>query len=422
MSPLIRVVAVGLISSLVLVGCRSGAATSPEPPAPEISVAAQVSARTLQTQTVLDQLINAARAGDRAAFTSMVSTRDSAFRPRAQMIFENLRVLPLSTLQLTVRPRLAHLRGDRHRELGDASWVQEAVLRWQLPSDAAPAQHTVWLTMVVEGQQTRLAGTTDIPGSGQPAPLPLWWLEAVRVERTPKATALVSKAINSPNRWARSADAVTTKIRPSVAGVVRGWSGSLVLEVPGSSETFEQVLGARGSSVDHSAAVTRAVGPDPATAPLHIVVNPVASSKLTPVGVSVLLAHEATHMATHSVDSPAPAWVVEGLADQVAYTAYPDARRAAAPLVAQLRAGRVPRALPEDDRFHTSDDGVGLAYTEAWLACRYVAEKYSPRQLAQLYRQLDRGSTLDRAARSVLNVSAEKFVADWRRYLSSVSS
>jgi hypothetical protein len=140
------------------------------------------------------------------------------------------------------------------------------------------------------------------------------------------------------------------------------------------------------------------------------------------VGVSVLLAHEATHMATHSVDSPAPAWVVEGLADQVAYTAYPDARRAAAPLVAQVRAGPVPRALPEDDRFHTSEAGVDLAYTEAWLACRYVAEKYSPRQLDQLYRQLDRGSTFDRAARSVLNVSADKFVADWRRYLSSVGS
>jgi hypothetical protein len=417
------VVAVALISSLVLAGCRSGAATSPEPPAPETSVAAQVPARTIQTQTVLDQLINAARAGDRAAFTSMVSTRDSAFRPRAQMIFENLRVLPLRTLQLTVRPRFANLRGDRHRELGDASWVQEAVLRWQLPSEAVPAEHTIWLTMLVEGQQTRLAGTTDIPGSGQQsAPLPLWWLEAVRVERTPKVTALVSKAINAPNRWARSADAVTTKIRPSLAGVVRGWSGSLVLEVPGSSEAFEQVLGARGPSVDHTAAVTRAVGPDPATAPVHIVVNPVESSKLTPVGVSVLLAHEATHMATHSVDSPAPAWVVEGLADQVAYTAYPDARRAAAPLVAQVRAGPVPRALPEDDRFHTSEAGVDLAYTEAWLACRYVAEKYSPRQLDQLYRQLDRGSTFDRAARSVLNVSADKFVADWRRYLSSVGS
>jgi hypothetical protein len=416
-------VVIALVSSLALAGCRSGATTSPESPNPEISAAAQTASRTIRTQAVLDKLIKAARAGDRAAFASMVSTRDSAFGPRAQMIFENLRVLPLTTLQLTVRPRIANLQGNRQRELGEASWVQEAVLRWQLPAEAATAEHTVWLTMVAEGQDTRLAGTTDIPGSSPQPALPLWWLEAVRVERTGKATALVSKALDAPNRWARSADAVATKIRPSVAGVVRGWSGSLVIEVPGSLAAFQQVLGAPSRSVDHIAAVTRAIGPDPATAPIHIVVNPVASGKLTPIGVGVLLAHEATHAATHSVDSPAPAWVVEGFADHVAYRAYPTARRAAAaPLLAQVRAGRVPRALPADDRLRTSEDGVGLAYSEAWLTCRYVAEKYSSRRLNQLYRQLDRGSTLDQATRSVLNVSAETFVADWRRYLSSLSS
>jgi hypothetical protein len=417
-------VVIALISSLALAGCRSGATTSPESPDPDISVAAQAAARTSGTQAVLDQLINAARAGDRARFSSMVSPRDSDFGPRAQMIFENLRDLPLSTLQLTVRPRFADLPGNRQRELGEVSWVQEAVLRWELPGDAAPAEHTVWLTMVAEGQDTRLAGTTDIPGSrDQPAPLPLWWLEPVRVERTPKATALVSKALDAPSRWARSADAAGSRIRPFVAGVVRGWSGGLVLEVPGSLATFQQVLGATSGSVDHIAAATRAVGPDPATAPVHIVVNPVASGKLTPVGVSILLAHEATHAATHSVDSPAPGWAVEGLADHVAYSMYPDARRAAAaPLLAQVQAGRVPLALPADNQLRASEDGVGLAYTEAWLACRYVTERYSPRQLNRLYRQLDRGSTLDQAARSVLNVSAATFVADWRRYLSSLSS
>ena len=161
--------AIAVITSLALAGCRSGATTLPESPTPEISAAGQAPTRTLQTQTALDHLISAARAGDRAAFTSMVSTRDSAFGPRAQMIFENLRVLPLSTLQLTVRPRFANLPDSRRRELGDATWVQEAVLRWQLSSEAAPTEHTVWLTMIVEGQDTRLAGTTDIPGSGRPA-------------------------------------------------------------------------------------------------------------------------------------------------------------------------------------------------------------------------------------------------------------
>ena len=416
--------AMALVSTLALAGCSSAATTPPERPTPEISASPNDSTRTRLAQTVLDELIRAAGAGDHAAFTSVVSTRDPAFATRAQMIFRNLTVLPLTTLQLTARPRFGILPASRQRELGEGSWLQEAALTWQLPADAAPAEHTVWLTMVAEGNKTRLAGTTDIPeGHTRSAPLPLWWLEPVQVERTPKVTALVSTALPGADRWARSADAVVAKIRPAVSGVAHGWSGSVVLQVPGSSETFEQLLGAPAGSVDQIAGMTRADGPNPATAPIRIVVNPVASAKLTKVGMSVLLAHEATHVATHSVDSPAPAWVVEGLADHVAYTAYPDARTAAAaPIVAEVRTGRVPRALPKDDRFRASRKQVDLAYAEAWLACRYVAERYSPRQLNQLYRQLDRGRTFDQAAQAVLNVSADEFAEGWHRYLSSLGS
>jgi hypothetical protein len=417
-------VAVALVGSLALAGCSSGATTPPERPTTEISASANAATHTRLTQTVLDELIRAAGARDHDAFSSVVSTRDPAFAPRAQMIFQNLTVLPLTSLRLTARPRFGILPASRQRELGEVSWVQEAALSWQLAADAAPAEHTVWLTMVAEGNKTQLAGITDIPeGRSQSTPLPLWWLEPVRVERAPKATALVSKALPGGDRWARSANAIVAKIRPSVSGVVRGWSGSLVVQVPGSSEIFEQMLGASAGSVDHIAGVARADGPNPATAPIRIVLNPIASGKLTKVGMSVLLAHEATHVATHSVDSPAPAWVVEGLADQVAYTAYPDAQRAAAaPLIAQLRTGRVPHALPGDDRFRASQEQVDLAYAEAWLACRYVAKRYSPRQLNQLYRQLDRGLSLDQAAQAVLNVSADEFAEGWRRYLTSLGS
>ena len=408
---------------LALTGCRSGASTPHEPPTAEALASADAATRTRLTQTVLDEVIRAIGARDRTAFRSLVSNRDHAFGSRAEMIFDNLTVLPLTTLRLTARPRFGILPAGRQRELGRVGWVQEVALSWQLPADPVPAEHTVWLTMVTEGHETRLAATTDIPDSRvQPEPLPLWWLEPIRVERTPKAMALVSEALPG-NRWGKSANAVVTKIRPAIAGVARGWSGRLVVQVPGSPEAFEQVLGAPGGSVDHIAAVTRADGRNPATAPIRIVVNPVASGKLTEVGVSVLLAHEATHAATHSVDSPAPAWAIEGLADHVAYTAYPDARQAAsAPLEAQVRTGRVPRALPEDERFRASQKHIDLAYAEAWLACDYVAEKYSSRQLNQLYRQLDRGRTLDQAVRSVLNVSTEEFVEGWRRYLSSLGS
>jgi hypothetical protein len=409
--------------SLALTGCRSGATPLPEPPTAEALASVDAATRTRLTQALLDEFIRAIGARDRTAFSSLVSKRDPAFGSRAEMIFDNLTVLPLATLRLTARPRFGVLPAGRQRALGPVSWVQEAALSWRLPADSAPAEHTVWLTMVTEADETRLAGTTDIPDSRvQPAPLPLWWLEPVRIERTPNATALVSEALPG-NRWGRSANDVVTKIRPAIAGVARGWSGRLVVQVPGSPDAFEQVLGAPDGSVDHIAAVTRADGRNPATAPIRIVVNPVASGKLTQDGVSVLLAHEATHAATHSVDSPAPAWAIEGFADHVAYTAYPDARQgAAASLETEVHASRLPRALPADDRFRASQKHIDLAYTEARLACDYVVENYSSRQLNQLYRQLDRGRTVDQAVRSVLNVSTEEFVEDWRRYLASLGS
>jgi hypothetical protein len=140
------------------------------------------------------------------------------------------------------------------------------------------------------------------------------------------------------------------------------------------------------------------------------------------LGLAVLLAHEATHVATRSVDSPAPVWAVEGYADYVAYEAYPRARnQAVAPLLAQIRKHGEPTGLPSDASFRASASELGLTYAKAWLACRYVAETQSPRQLDQLYVELDRGRTLDQATHAVLNQSAEDFVAGWRRYLRALA-
>jgi hypothetical protein len=143
---------------------------------------------------------------------------------------------------------------------------------------------------------------------------------------------------------------------------------------------------------------------------------------LSDLGIHLLLAHEATHLATHSIDSPAPAWAVEGFADYVAYQAYPEAgEAAAAPLLARVRDGNGPADLPSEERFRSGTDRIDLAYAEAWLACRYVSERFSPEGLTELYKQLDGGESLDRAARSVLGISAAEFTSGWRDYLSALA-
>jgi hypothetical protein len=339
------------------------------------------------------------------------------------MIFENLRVLPLTALRLTARSSFGELPASRRHQLGSDSWLQQATISWQLDADAAPAEHMVWLSMVTDATGAKLAGTTDVlDGTSQVQPLPLWWLEPIAVERSDDATALVGSALHSDRPWARAADTAVTKIRPQLGAVDHGWSGTLVVEVAGTTANYERVLGVPPGSYGQIAAATWPEGGNLARAPLRIVVNSATAAKLSDVGLQLLLAHEATHVATHSVDSPAPLWAIEGFADYVAYQAYPEARKAAAaPLLARVRDGRGPSTLPDPDRFRAAKDRLDLAYAEAWLACRYVAERYSPAQLNQLYQQLDSGTRLDAATRLVLDISAAQFVSGWRRYLSALA-
>ncbi len=340
------------------------------------------------------------------------------------MIFDNLRVLPLSMIRLTARSKFAELSADRSHQLGPASWLQQATVSWKLDSDTAAAEHTVWLSMVANGNDAQLAGTSDVPAaSDQAQSLPLWWLEPITVERAGASTALVSASLAAPNQWAAAADAAVTRIRPRLGTADRGWFGTLVVEVPSTTAMFERVLGVPAGSYDQIAAATWPAGTNQARAPLRIVVNPTAVGKLSNLGLQLLLAHEATHVATHSVDSPAPSWAVEGFADYVAYQAYPEFREvAAAALLIRVRRGEGPRSLPEADKFYASTSRLDITYVEAWLACRYVAFAYSPAKLNRLYQELDSGLKLDQATRAVLGVSAAQFVSGWRRYLTALAN
>jgi hypothetical protein len=353
---------------------------------------------------------------DQSAFAAILSARDPLALGPARIIFDNLTNLPLTKLAFTARPRFASLSEDRRGTLGTEAWVQQATVSWRLAADAGPAEHTVWLTLVPVGSRAQLAAVTDRPATA--APLPLWWFEPVVAERTGHATALVSAALASPRRWADTGAGAATTIADQVRRVAPDWSGRLVVEVPGSQQLFEQVLGAKAGSYAQIAAVTSAEGPNPASAALRIVVNPAAAGRLTDLGLSVLLAHEATHVATRSIDSPAPAWAVEGFADYVAYEAYPKARNdAITPLLADIRKRGEPTSLPSNASFRASANGLGLTYAKAWLACRYVADTFSPRQLDQLYVELDGGRSLEQATQEVLDESAEEFVTGWRTYL-----
>ena len=88
-----------------------------------------------------------------------------------------------------------------------------------------------------------------------------------------------------------------------------------------------------------------------------------------------------------------------------------------ADLLAAVRSDGAPRSLPADDDFAVDAKDLGVAYAESWLACRYIADRYSARRLGRLYAALDRGDSLDEASRSVLGLSEQDLVRGWRAYL-----
>ena len=131
-----------------------------------------------------------------------------------------------------------------------------------------------------------------------------------------------------------------------------------------------------------------------------------------------MLEHEIVHVATRSPDSPAPIWAEEGLAEWVSTQTHPgQLSEASDDVLARVRADGAPRSFPSDEEFQISEHDLRLAYAEAWLACRYIAERYSEVQLGRFYAELDHGHSLDEASRAALEISEAELINRWQAYL-----
>jgi hypothetical protein len=134
----------------------------------------------------------------------------------------------------------------------------------------------------------------------------------------------------------------------------------------------------------------------------------------------VVLEHEITHLATRGFTGPrTPIWLVEGLADWVAYrdSGLP-AQQVADQLHAALGTGHWPGRLPGTADFKGESPRLALAYEEAWSACRLIAERAGPAGLLGLYRTVgtaeDPAAALDGQLRALLHASTTQFATQWR--------
>ncbi|MFN8191477.1 MAG: hypothetical protein U0R78_13755 [Nocardioidaceae bacterium] len=258
-----------------------------------------------------------------------------------------------------------------------------ALVTWQVPViDPDPLSTSLTLRLVTHGDATQVAA---VQPQGQ---TPLWLQAGPVVVRRAGAAMVVLAAHN-----AGLGGDITRETRRAVAtvrAVLPHWSGRLALEVAADTDSYEAVLDASPGERAGDAAVTVTLG-DPATSrSSRVVINPAVFSSLRPIGRRVVLAHEATHVATSAAASPAPLWLVEGFADYVALrdVAVPE-WVSAAQLLDEVRRHGPPTQLPSDTDFQAAGDRLAAAYEASWLACLTLAEAGGERALVRFYREVD---------------------------------
>jgi hypothetical protein len=399
--------------TLILVACS--APQAPAPSSVETRSAAPESSRLNLVRATVEALAKAARTGDRPGFERLISNRDPSFPDRARLLYDNLSSLPLTTLRIRVEPAEIGLSAARRKLLGPSAWVQRVIITWRLAGDADEVEHRVWLTFIVAGGEVKIAGTIDEPSGGFPEQKPSWWLGPYTARERGGVTVLVGSG-QSLDRWAMLAAAALSNVREQLPnGLGMSWNRQVVMEVPASPRDFESVLGKQSGSYGSIAAVTHRSGVTGDA--IRIVVSPKAA-QLASSALQLVLEHEMVHVATRSPDTSAPMWAEEGLAEWVSLRAHPGQRSGGTDeLLLRIRSDGAPRAFPADRRFEVGAGNLELAYAEAWLACRFIADRYSESQLGRLYAELAQGNSLDQASRSTLNLSETELTAKWRAYL-----
>jgi hypothetical protein len=409
-----RLVLAGL--SLIVVACAACSGSSGTvPTAVESRSTAPATSRLNLVRASVDALAEAARTGDRPGFDRLVSDRDASFHDRARLLYDNLSTLPLTTLRMRVEPTQFGLSDTRRKLLGPDAWVQRVLVTWRLTGDGEEVQHWIWLTFLQAAGEVKIAGTIDEPAGRPTEQKPSWWLGPLTATQRGGVTVLAGSG-QSLDRWSTLAAAAVGNVREFLPNGLGGsWNRQVVIEVPATQRDFESVLGKSNGEYASIAAVTHRAGV--AGDAIRIVVNPKAA-RLGSGALHALLEHEMVHVATRSPDSVAPMWVEEGLAEWVSMRAHPGQRSSGTDeLLSRVRSDGAPRAFPADRRFQADAGDLQLAYAEAWLACRFIADRYSENRLGQFYLALVNGKSLDEASRSILELSESDLTAEWRAYL-----
>lgn len=353
----------------------------------------------------------------------MVSSRGQAFTGRAAVWAANLSRIDWVRLDWTVKPTTAPVSDARRATLGDDAWVQQVRVEWSLAGETQPAEDELWLTFVDEesgdlGSVTRIAGDSDKLTPAEPTPI--WLQQPVQLHRS--GSVLLLSDSGDASHWLAQSDAAQRAVRQRIEAVDLRSVGTLVVEVPQSRRVFERSLGVEPGSYAAVAAAAWPMARQTNSAPIHVLVNPEASERLSALGRAVLLTHETVHVVTRSPGSAAPTWLTEGYADQIAYAAHPAGRTPAERSVRKaVRRHGVPDDWPAESDFAPDAENLDLGYDLAWSAVDSIAKAYGIPAVDRFYAAVDAGSSIEEAAQAI-GTTERSLRKRWQRQLHTLAS
>jgi hypothetical protein len=267
----------------------------------------------------------------------------------------------------------------------------------------------VSMTFVVRGSRTYIASI----GGDDDNRLAVWGMGPLTVLRDEGVTVVAIGRRRAIRTMALSRRAVA-----DVSAVVHSYDGRLLIVALATRHQFDRLLGVGAGKYRRIAALTTTQdGSVDRQAAVAVILNPRVIGRLGPVAAQVVIAHEATHVATGAVTSTTPLWLTEGFADYVAFAGVglpPGV--VARQFLAFVRRNGPPAQLPSSRSFGVHATGLGRAYEASWLACRLIATRYGQSGLVRLY---DRAGTLGIgvALRQVLHTDRRGLTTWWRAYL-----
>ncbi|MEW1864461.1 hypothetical protein AB0399_29525 [Streptomyces sp. NPDC088194] len=401
-----RGVALGVCGVLLAGGCTGSGGTA----------AKKTSSVDAAARALLARRATAVLHHDRAAFLAGIDPAATRFRAQQREVFTDLADVPLAawSYQL-VRTGAFALPPTAD---GSSRTAAEVRLSYRLRGyDSSPVVSTAYLTLARHGTRWYLAGDDDGDASGHRTAVQIWDQGPVRVVRGTHSLVLGLGSEKTLRGYADDADKAVPEVRHAFGS---GWPGSVVIEAPSTLDQMAALLSAKPADYRDIAAVTTGEGGGNAAAPAdRVILNPAAFGELSAFGRQVVLTHETTHVATRlSTTASTPLWLSEGVADWVAYRDSGRTAREIAPeLAADVEAGRTPAALPTDADFRSTAKGLAQAYEGGWLACRMIADQWSPDTLTTFYRAVAKGGTLDSHLRASLGIGLADFTAKWRAYV-----